>query len=157
MRSKNGYGNVIMGLTSFESSHSLGFLFHGFPWSGAWGDPFRKCTRHPISEAPDPVKNSGAPSDKSLGKPECGHRRKRQPHLGLLCDLSKGSPEFFTGACASLRGCRVYFRKGIPQTWGICEEGSPGTGDFQGVSTPLSYIYNPRRGCRQAGKLTKCL
>ncbi len=51
------------GLTPFESPQSPGFLLHGFPGSG--GDPFRKCPRHPLNEAPGPVKNSGDPLGES--------------------------------------------------------------------------------------------
>ena len=32
-------------------------------------------------------------------------------YFGLQSDLSEGSPDFFTGAGASLRGCRGHFRK----------------------------------------------
>jgi hypothetical protein len=52
----------------------------------------------------------------------------------------RGSSEFFTGAGASLRGCRGHFWKEPPQTPGIREEGSPGIGDSQEGSTPLCVL-----------------
>ena len=102
-----------------------------------WGDPFRKCPRHPLSEAPAPVKNSG----KSPIKPKCGRRLRRRPHFGLPSDLSEGvSRILHRGWCLAEGMGPGSFPEGTPQTPGIREEGSPGIGDSQGVSTPSEFV-----------------
>ncbi len=75
---------------------------------------------------------------------DCALEFAVRPHLGLPSELSEESPEFFTGAGASLRGCRGHFRKGFSRTPGIREKGSPGTGDSK--LRQLPYSLEPSSG-----------
>ncbi len=96
----------------------------------------------PRPALPTAPPQGGASPGEELGGTRC-KIVQQTADAGLSDDFSEGSPEFFTGAGASLRGCRGHFRKGSPQTPGIREEGSPGTGDSQGVSTPLCLKASP--------------
>jgi hypothetical protein len=82
--------------------------------------------------------------------------------------FSEGPLEFSTGAGASLKGFRGHDRMGSPKTQGICEEGSPGTGDSKGVSLVAlwgCFIIKPafvnsavevQRPCRRSQRLKSC-
>jgi hypothetical protein len=99
--------------------------------------------RHPLSEAPAPVKNSGTPLGKIDGQTQLWPPPKAAATFWFAKWFFTGAPRILHQGWCLAEGVLEAFPDGFPKTPGICEEGSPGTGGSQRVSTALLCLLQP--------------